>query len=352
MISTSCEDWVKYGSFVNWAGCCQERWELARDITCWYAGLGKGSLHSFSILEGRRVSLTIRFESQDGLVLLTCKENDRLRLSKELRERYRARLSAISKETRERQSKLLLFRENCPVVTAGVSSKEWTMENAELRASVAERRINNLVHFTRLSNVPGILQYGLLSRRELDARKPKYWYLWNDEDRHDNALGAVSLSIEFPNYRMFYHLRCAGNDAWAVLAIRPDVIWDLRCAFYCTNAASASVNRIDKRELSSNAAFNDMFADEVRGVRRHGGIPSAYTTDPQAEILVFDPVRLSDIMEVHVEPGTEEKDLHGLTGVRIVTSGKYFGPREDYKLWSEEKDAGIGSYAVDEEVPF
>ena len=350
MSSTGCGDWVEYGNFANWAGYSQSRWELARDVTCWYPELGKGSLHSFSILERRRVSLTIRFESQDRMVLLTCKENDRLRLSKELRVRYKDSSFAISMETRNRQSKPLLFREDYPVVAAGVSAKKQTMENAELRASVAERRINKLVHFTRLSNVSGILQYGLLSIHELDVRKLKYDP--NDPRRLEHEPNAVCLSIEFPNYKMFYSLRRARNDTWAVLTIRPAVIWTLPCAFCYTNAASRLVSCINKHELSNKAAFDRMFAEKVRETKRDGGIPSAYTTDPQAEILVFDPVLPCDILEVHVKPGTEEKDLHGLTGNRIVTSGKYFRSRKDHKLWSGKNDPEGGSYAEDEEVPF
>ena len=106
-----------------------------------------------------------------------------------------------------------------------------------------ERRITTLIHFTRIENLRGILQGGLLSRSLLEERGQDF--VWNDEQRLDAHKEAVCLSISFPNYQMFYKYRCmTSHDCWVVLLLDANVLWKLDCAFYQENAASNAANRI------------------------------------------------------------------------------------------------------------
>jgi hypothetical protein len=72
----------------------------------------------------------------------------------------------------------------------------------EIRAFVAERQIEYLVHFTRIENVTSILQYGLLPRDQLEKilGPLSRQVIVNDHQRFDEHQNASCLTISFPNY--------------------------------------------------------------------------------------------------------------------------------------------------------
>ena len=74
--------------------------------------------------------------------------------------------------------------------------------NYEIKRFIEERNIESLFHFTPVDNLENILKYGLLSINNLNRLGIDYYY--NDENRYDDRLDAISTSIEFPNYKMFY----------------------------------------------------------------------------------------------------------------------------------------------------
>lgn len=81
-----------------------------------------------------------------------------------------------------------------------------------------QRNINRLYHFTQAENLLNILTYGLLPRKKLEEEN--ICSCFNDDYRYDACLGAVCMSIEFPNYKMFYKLRQDNPSAdWAVLQL-------------------------------------------------------------------------------------------------------------------------------------
>ena len=68
---------------------------------------------------------------------------------------------------------------------------------------IKRRNITELCHFTRVSNYESIMKYGLCSRAYLeshDVLSAEY----SDELRLDGYIDAISLSVSFPNYKMFY----------------------------------------------------------------------------------------------------------------------------------------------------
>ncbi|ABQ25481.1 hypothetical protein Gura_1280 [Geotalea uraniireducens Rf4] len=94
-----------------------------------------------------------------------------------------------------------------------------------MRATVEGRGIAHLIHFTRFENLNSILQHGIRPRQVLDAGGEEY--IFNDELRLDGCLDAVSLSISFPNYKMFYPYRCQDYSInWAVLRLKSSILWD------------------------------------------------------------------------------------------------------------------------------
>ncbi len=90
------------------------------------------------------------------------------------------------------------------------------MPQQAIQAHARRIRVPYLVHFTRVANLPSILQHGLypVSRTAEVGVAP----VVNDELRLDGHRNATSLSIAFPNYRMFWKYRQenVGVD-WVVL---------------------------------------------------------------------------------------------------------------------------------------
>ncbi len=160
------------------------------------------------------------------------------------------------------------------------------MDSSLMRDRLQQRNIKHLMHFTKYSNFESIMAHGLVRRSELDRRM--IHYAFNDDVRLDGHPNSVSVSISFPNYRMFYKARHDFPDAdWVVLVLGTDVLLEKPCWFCKTNAASAYVQQEMLTDLSTKEAFDAMFGD-VNGVKRDVlGIPDSFSTDPQAEILVF-----------------------------------------------------------------
>lgn len=237
----------------------------------------------------------------------------------------------------------------------------WRRDPRErIRKSAERREIRYLVHFTQLDNVPSILEHGLLSRRELDERGIPY--RWNDENRLDKALDAISLSISFPNYRMFFPLRKKNGEArWAVLMLDRSILWKYKCAYYYTNAASGELRDEWRGDLQSPEAFERVFASEIEGRSRAKEILKYeyYTTDPQAEVLVFQPIPPERVFAVCVENYEDLESLELLIRgcncqkVRIEVFKKFFGPREDYERWrNQENENEKDIEPDDEDIPF
>lgn len=182
-----------------------------------------------------------------------------------------------------------------------------------IRARVEARKICHLVHFTPVENVESILGKGLLSRSALDLNDLQYTY--TDEQRLDRGLDWISLSVSFPNYKMFYAKRESLKkkvSGWAVLLIKKEALWKLDCRFFPTNAACFGVQKFQDNKYSSVEAFERMFID----FKRNKGIPDYYTTDPQAEVMIRNKVSFEYIDGIEFE------------------NSKLFGCRSDYDDWS------------------
>jgi hypothetical protein len=147
---------------------------------------------------------------------------------------------------------------------------------------VKERQIPYLVHFTQLANLPSILQNGLLCRNAIPDG-----VAINDEMRLDGRPNTVSLSVSFPNHRMFYKYRQEKQGLWCVLALNVSVLWELDCLFCKHNAADARISCLSDAVLSASTALRSMF-EEIEGLdgREDQKLKVYDPTDPQAEVLV------------------------------------------------------------------
>lgn len=210
----------------------------------------------------------------------------------------------------------------------------------EIERIVTERNIRLLVHFTRIENLESILENGLLPQNNFEELNVQP--LTNDTLRLDGFLGATSLSIESPNYRMFWKSRCDAKEQhsiphedWVVLGIKPNVLWEKDCAFCSTNAANSAIVQIDIEERKGAEAFEKLFS-EVGGKpsREQMRINDRCPTDPQAEILVFDKIETEFIFGAAFKNNRQIERFRGkFPQKKFKVFSSLFAPRDDYNYW-------------------
>lgn len=218
-----------------------------------------------------------------------------------------------------------------------VEEENWkNREKEEIRKIVAQRGIQRLVHFTPFENLPSILEHGLLSRHELNRRRLQYVVV--DQERFDRLKDHISLSISFPNYKMFCRKREELQDqvdrdqGWAVLLIDSRVLYELDCLFFKTNASSRCFqDKSNLWQLATSWAFLCMFYEHE--CRRC--IPLWYTTDPQAEVMVKRWVPPQYFLGIAARDQKHWEFLTARLGrdITIVVEEELYHQRRDWMYW-------------------
>ncbi|MGC6175514.1 DarT ssDNA thymidine ADP-ribosyltransferase family protein [Lacrimispora sp. 38-1] len=198
------------------------------------------------------------------------------------------------------------------------------------------REIEYFVHFTDVNNLPNILKMGLLTRSTLDLSKMKYSY--NDEVRADNVTKSISLSISFPNYKMFYPITLKyPNREYCVLLLKALEVIKYDCAFNFTNAASNACRFIPIEERKTYSSFHNMFQLNLNGhIRSELCLFDFEPTDPQAEILVLDniPAKCIELAFFRTQYNYQQyKNIFMNSSIRCWFDQGYFYPRHDFQSW-------------------
>ena len=179
---------------------------------------------------------------------------------------------------------------------------------------------------------------GLKTRALLRANGISYNY--NDEQRLDGFTNSISLSVTFPNYRMFYRYRRNSDNYCVILLNAEKIFGNLNLAFHYTNAASNAVKNIPLEQRKTLDAFNEMFYEPSGSSRSERGLENNETTDPQAEILCFDSIPL-DYFEKIIFPDyiklNQNAPLFTGTGISCIVDSFYFAPRHDWEFWKVER---------------
>ena len=216
------------------------------------------------------------------------------------------------------------------------SKREVQKRATKIKQFCSKHDLINLVHFTQVQNLCSILEKGLLGRNDLEVLDFEQKPVFNDKIRIDGHPEAISLTISFPNYRMFYRYRRSKD--WVVLLVNSAVLWKLDCAFCQENAASKTVKKIPLTDRKKVSALMQMFEDYKNIKRESLGIPDNYTTNPQAEVLVFEPIPSQYIKEVHFQDESiyqKWMDAYrgNLTPGLLVCNEQFFKYRQDFEIW-------------------
>ena len=195
--------------------------------------------------------------------------------------------------------------------------------------------IDAIYHFTHKSNLSSILEYGILTRTNLNNMNLRYAF--NDQMRLDGVLDSISLSFSHPNFKMFYKYRKqTSDDDWVVLKISPSLIYGkepqtsnrtehlnyLNKAVFCnTNAASNKMRNLSIEERMTCNAFLDMFESPI------GRALPTYTYDNQAEILYLGNIPVDFIEEIYTNHQDESLNWVRELGYKVTENDVVFDQR-------------------------
>ena len=207
------------------------------------------------------------------------------------------------------------------------STKEKIDNLSKIEQIATQRGVEYLVHFTPLIFLPQILNEGLFSRTKLRTEKPGR-FIPVDKYRYDKKPSRISLSITFPNNKMFYikrrdSINLIDKDKWAILALDSKILWELDCQFFPINAATGS--SIKTSDSYSSEFFYLMFSNT-------NSIPSHLTADVQAEVMVKDYIPPEYIKSIIVENAQAKKICMETckTSIEIIINKQFFGYRENF----------------------
>lgn len=206
----------------------------------------------------------------------------------------------------------------------------------EIKNYVLSREASLLFHFTPLENLDSIIQNGIMPRDSLAAKKIPYKF--NDNYRIDGQQNASCFSIEWPNYKMFHKLKMENkSQEWVVLTIHRQVLWTKHCAFFCGNAASTEEITTPLNAKLGLKALQKIFEPVVgKPPREELKLHKKFPTNPQAEVLIYDVIEPSNIINILCpNSAMKEKLLPKYPNQRVLFHEPYFGPRIDWKVWKK-----------------
>ena len=213
-----------------------------------------------------------------------------------------------------------------------------------------KRKIQFLVHFTRIDNLASILQNGLVPVTMQQSMEIKS--IHNDDMRLDFMTDCTSCSVEFPNYKLFYTFRehKFPGTHWVIIAIAKEVTFSpANVAYFCsTNAARIIPRTNNSANLCTADAFESMFCETI--TRKDGSkvnraslqIDDSRTTDPQAEILISGIIGTQYIRGVFFQSQQDRDDYISQNGSDDLClydhqiDPSFFAPREDFTFWQKE----------------
>lgn len=211
----------------------------------------------------------------------------------------------------------------------------YSSEYEYLNDFLCKNQIDTLYHFTRIKNLTNIINYGLLPRNVIEKNNIDSQF--NDVWRYDNCTNANCLSIEFPNYKMFYSLRMSEpNTKWVVLKLNIQILFDFKCAYCWTNAGDSTMYTTSVQSRMGVNAFIDLYKNRSGYPKREEtNIKDWYPTNPQAEVLVFGAIPIKYIDCIYFQDEATRSAYKHIIPNNITTkvNSRVFSYRSDWNFW-------------------
>lgn len=194
----------------------------------------------------------------------------------------------------------------------------------EVAAAAKQRGITQVVHFTTVRGVVGVLGSGFVKSR---LRLPEdehleFVYQPNAHFRKDTAwLDYVNLSVERINDWMFstsVRWHAAEGNPWVVLSFDPQILAHPGVVFTTTNNIYRAVKRAE-----GLPGFSQMFANAVDGwdpwqrrtvTHSRTGKQRSWPTDRQAEVLYPEELSCEYLQRIDVQTEAAFDAVNGALG--------------------------------------
>ena len=220
-------------------------------------------------------------------------------------------------------------------------TKTWTEDRRTiLNYFTVQRKVKHLVHFTPVKNLGSILNDGIIPRALLSSERD---IVITDAYRADRHQECSCFTLSFPNYRMLYPKRKKMPFAVVLVDIGALMSSNVESVYFLpTNAACDEVwPRITQYTQLRDAKnmFTECYTFKGRSVQRKTlNIPSWYTTNPQAEIMISGVIDTAYIREIHFPNEDVYKSAMINTGnipshIKLVVDETLFSKRADSSFW-------------------
>lgn len=258
-------------------------------------------------------------------------------------------LSKIASSKNKKTEKVLMKKNDS--FKDSYSTKEERI-NRDINEIIKERKIVELYHFTHLENLESILVNGLLSRNNIEDKNINA--LINDADRFDRHRDHVSISVSFPNYKLFYTFRnkiSSLKDDWVVIGISPKLLSSYKeKLFTCHNAAHDLYHCRNDKMYTTAKKLENMFREDIENPKNYEyeiikrsdlDIPINYTTDPQAEVLIKSKIELKYFTNIYSNSEEIKKYIANNFDlpekIKVLVNPNLFQMRSDYIHWKKKE---------------
>lgn len=170
----------------------------------------------------------------------------------------------------------------------------------EIPGFLASRNISSLYHFTSVKNLKSIVLNGFLGRETLDKRKIKY--IFSDGARDEPLIDGICFSLSRPNIYMAAKKIKRGLDDLILLELQNAAYLLTQFNFVAIPGNFGGLqfkSRLQNwpEEFIGAKGLLNLFNSEI--IRRKYRIPIYEPTDPQAEIIILDPVPWTCVYKIY-----------------------------------------------------
>ena len=220
----------------------------------------------------------------------------------------------------------------------------WEGELNKRKSIINNKQISEILHFTPLKHLSSILEYGILSNEEISKKNLTSFQV--DENRFDARQNFICTSVSYPNSSLL-RMKQYKYGPFIIISISPEILLTNVCLFAKSNAATTWYKKPSKYDsfpmLNKNESFLDMFSrDDIRDKNR---IPKNFTTDLQAEVLIYKKIPREFIKKIYCESEEiklnllkELPDLKERESDFISINPKVFERRIDQDYWESNKN--------------